>query len=281
MPQSFDLHQHLWPPALITALEARAEPPRLRGRTVELPSGSWELDLRTHDLDARLAALDRDEIDVAVISCAPTLELGPDLVEAYHEGIVEVLAAANGRLRALAHDSVREGFAGACVSAQQLADLDALAPLLGGIERSGGFLFVHPGPALTPPGAPDWWHSVVGYTAQMQAAYAAWLAGGAERWPGVRVLFAILAGGAPFQLERLASRGVDTRAVLHENVFLDTASYGERALELVLATYGVGQIVYGSDWPVIDVEPTLRSVRGFGQAVVDAVCRDTPARLLA
>jgi hypothetical protein len=32
---------------------------------------------------------------------------------------------------------------------------------------------------------------------------------------------------------------------------------------------------------VIDAEPTLRSVRGFGQAVVDAVCRENPARLLA
>jgi 6-methylsalicylate decarboxylase len=140
---------------------------------------------------------------------------------------------------------------------------------------------VHPGPAPAPPGAPGWWPSVVGYTAQMQAAYASWIAEGAEAWPDLRVLFAILAGGAPFQLERLASRGVVTRAVLHENVFFDTASYGERSLELALATYGVGQIVYGSDWPVIDVEPTLRSVRGFGQAVADAVCRDTPARLLA
>jgi len=278
---TFDLHQHLWPPLLIGALEARAELPRLRGRVLELPNGCWTIDLATHDLDARLAALDRDEIDVAVISCAPTLQLGEELVEAYHEGILEVVAASNGRLRALACNSVRDGFVGACVSARQLDDVDALAPLLAELERRDRFLFVHPGPALTPAGAPDWWAPVVGYTTQMQSAYAAWLAAGADAWPGVRVLFAILAGGAPIQLERLASRGVDTRAVLHENVFLETASYGERSLELAFATYGVGQIVYGSDWPVIDVEPTLRSVRGFGQAVTDAVCRDTPARLLA
>ena len=113
----------------------------------------------------------------------------------------------------------------------------------------------------------------------MQAAYAAWLAA-VRRWPELRVVFAILAGGAPFQLERLASRGVDTRGALHPNVYLDTASYGERALELTLSTYGVGQLVYGSDFPVIDSEPTLRSIRDFGQAVTDAVCRDNPARLL-
>jgi predicted TIM-barrel fold metal-dependent hydrolase len=114
----------------------------------------------------------------------------------------------------------------------------------------------------------------------MQAAYAAWLARDEGAWPRLRIVFAILAGGAPVQLERLASRGVDTRAILDPNVFLDTASYGARALELALSTYGVGQLVYGSDAPVIDAGPTLHSVRGFGQAVVDAVCRDNPARVL-
>ncbi len=277
---TYDLHQHLWPPALIDALRARRAPPRLRASTLELASGEWDLDLRCHDLDARLAALDRDEIDVALISCQPTLELDEALTEAYHEGVLELVAAADGRLRALGCSFTRPGFAGACVPAPALADLDALAPLLTELEGRGELLFVHPGPALTPPGAPSWWASVVGYAGQMQAAYAAWLARGAEDWPKLNVLFAILAGGAPIQLERLASRGVDTRAILHEHVYFDTASYGERALELSMATFGVGQLVYGSDWPVIDAEPTLRSVRGFGQAVVDAVCGNNPARLL-
>lgn len=278
---SFDLHQHLWPPGLIEALQRQQSPPRLRGGMLQLPSGEWPVDLKAHELDARLRALDEDEIDVAVISCPPTLELDEAVVEAYHEGVLEMVTASGGRLRALACGAVRDGFAGVCIPAASLADLDALGPLLAELEQRGELLFVHPGPEPVPPGAPPWWPSVVGYTAQMQAAYAQWLARGAGAWPGLRVLFAILAGGAPIQLERLASRGIDTRAVLYENVYLDTASYGERALELTLATYGVGQIVYGSDRPVIDAAPTLRAVRGFGQAVVDAVCRDNPARLLA
>ncbi|MFL5927654.1 MAG: amidohydrolase family protein [Gaiellaceae bacterium] len=277
---SYDIHQHLWPPSLIEALQSRHERPRLRRRTLELPTGDWEIDLTSHELGPRLAALDRDEIDVAVISCPPTLELDPDLVDSYHEGMLEVVAEADGRLRAFAYDAARDGFAGACVSALALDDLSALAPLLTALEGRGELLFVHPGAALSPPDAPAWWPSIVSYTAQMQFAYAAWLARGAADWPDLRVVFAILAGGAPVQLERLGSRGIETRAVLHENVYLDTASYGERALTLAFATYGVGQIVYGSDWPVIDPEPTLRSVRGFGQAVTEAVCRANPARLL-
>jgi predicted TIM-barrel fold metal-dependent hydrolase len=121
---------------------------------------------------------------------------------------------------------------------------------------------------------------VVEYTAQMQAAYAVWLAEGAKHWPNLRIVFAILAGGGPFQLERLQSRGVPGRDLLHDNVYFDTASYGHRALELCLATFGVGQLLFGSDAPVIDPEPTLDAVRGFGDAVMDALCNRNPTRLL-
>ena len=275
----YDIHQHLWPEALIAALQARRERPRLRGNVLELASDDWEVDLAAHALETRLALLDRDELDVAVISCPPTLELDEELTEAYHEGIFELVEAAGGRLQALACASVREGFAGACVAAAGLADLAELTPLLSELERRDAVLFVHPGPVEAPYGAPDWWPAVVGYTAQMQAAYAAWIAHGAAAWPKLNVVFAILAGGAPFQLERLASRGVDSRAALEANVYLETASYGDRALELSLATFGVGRLVYGSDTPVIESSATLRSVRGFGQAVADAVCRDNPGRL--
>src|SRR5262249_12924368 len=199
---------------------------------------------------------------VALLSCPQTMELDEGLVDAYHAGIAEVVAASGGRFLAFSYGTVVDGFAGVCVGADALLDLDRLATVCAELERRGGLLFVHPGPDSASAGRPDWWPAVVGYTAQMQAAYASWIADGVERWPRLRVLFAILAGGAPIQLERLAARGgLDTRTVLHENVFLDTASYAERSLELALATYGVGQIAYGSDVPVISGGATLRAVR--------------------
>jgi hypothetical protein len=280
MATVYDLHQHLWPPSLLTALRARSEPPRLRGDLLELASGIFPVQPDAHEPGRRLALLDEDGVDVAVLSCPPTMELDEALAETYHAGIADVVAASGGRFQAFSYGTVVDGFAGVCIGAESLLDLDGIEPLCSELERRGGPLFVHPGREPTTPDRPDWWPAVVGYTAQMQAAYAAWLAAGAARWPRLRVLFAILAGGAPMQLERLASRGLDTRAVLHENVFLDTASYAERALSLALSTYGVGQIAYGSDSPVIASAPTLRAVRSFGQAVVDAVCSDTPSRLL-
>jgi hypothetical protein len=277
-----DLHQHLWPEPLVDVLARRDRPPRLSGSLLELElERATEVDLAEHELDARLALLDRCGIDVAVVSLPPTLGIqDPELVEAYERGILELVGASSGRLVALGVGRAPDGFAGACVSAHALRDLDGVASTLDDLEAKGALLFVHPGPARHPDGAPDWWTAVVDYTAQMQAAYATWLAVGAERWPGLRVVFAILAGGGPFQLERLQSRGVPGRDLLFENVFFETASYGRRALDLCLATFGVGQLCFGSDAPVVDPEPSLDAVRGFGDAVADALCNVNPSRLL-
>jgi predicted TIM-barrel fold metal-dependent hydrolase len=279
---TIDFHQHLWPETLIRALERRSEPPRLRERRLELAiEPAIDVDLDVHLPERRLEALDRNGIDVAVISPAPTLELElhGELADAYHEGVTAVAAASAGRLVPLAHEACLPGFAGACAAAGTIvAGADAL---LAELDAAGQLLFVHPGtPTPSPAGGPGWWHAVVDYTAQMQQAYAAWLARDATRFSGLPVVFAILAGGGPFQLERMRSRGVQIRTVLHDNVYFDTASYGRRAIELCLSTFGVTQLVYGSDTPVIDPRPTLDAVRGFGDGVSELLLVDNPSRLL-
>jgi len=284
----YDLHRHLWPAQFVEALRARAEPPCLDGWTLRLADGEYRIQEDAYGPERCLAELDRDGIDVALVSLPPTfgLELLPAgeaerLVAAYHEGVLATVAGSGGRLRALAVDRPRDGLDGVCVAAAAFADLDALAPVLDELERRDELLFVHPGLAPVPAGAPSWWQAVVGYTAQMQAAYAAWLAVGIDRWPELRVLFAILAGGGPFQLERLQSRGFDARRAQRPTLFFDVASYGNRAIELCLATLGGGALVFGSDAPVIDPRPTLAAVRSFGEAVVNVVCHHNPEGLLS
>lgn len=275
----FDVHQHFLPAPVLDVLRARREPPRLTGRSLELREGSFPFDERAHDLGERIALLDRDGIDVAVVSLAPTLETEahPELRDAYHEGMLDVLAAAGGRLRALAAGERRPGFAGACVSAG--AVVGGLGDLPRELVDAGGVLFVHPGPPEPAVhGAPPWWAAVTDYTAQMQAAYFSWIAGGAARHPDLQVVFAILAGGAPFQLERLASRGHDA-STPYPALHLDTAGYGQRALELCLETVGPARVVYGSDVPVIDSAPTLAALGALDGPVLDTVSRENPARL--
>jgi len=282
-----DLHRHLWPEPLLDELRARSAPPCLRGWTLRLHDGDYPIDRDQYGPRRCLEELDRNCVELAVISCPPTLgveRLPPDegapLVEAYHDGMRAATAESGGRLLAFAMGQIEPGFVGATVPAAALLDLDAAAPLLDELERERRILFVHPGVPAASRSRPVWWPAVVDYTAQMQAAYAAWLAEGLDRWPDLRVLFAILAGGAPIQLERLFSRGFEVRRALAPTLYLDTASYGRRALELCLATYGGERLVFGSDGPVIETRLSLDPIRGFGQAVTEALCRDNPKELL-
>jgi len=253
---TFDVHQHLWPEQLIAALRRRDHPPRIDGDELVLEEGRFGAHLEDHTLHARLALLDAVGIDVAVISLQPTLACDgiPELVDAYHEGILELVEAAEGRLRAFAVAESREGFVGACVPAPSVvAGVDELAAELAG---EGKALFVHPGPVLPPPAwSPQWWPALVDYPAQMQAAYAAWLARGN---PELNIVFAFLAGGGPFQLERLRARG---GAVPRLSVYFDTASYGPLALRLTGEACGAGCLVFGSDVPVMDAEAAVAAVR--------------------
>jgi predicted TIM-barrel fold metal-dependent hydrolase len=113
----------------------------------------------------------------------------------------------------------------------------------------------------------------------MQAAYLAWLAGDATRHPDLRAVFAILAGGGPFQFERLQLRGPGPPPEARANAYLDTSSYGPRSLDLCLAACGAGRLIFGSDFPVLDVDATLRAVAELGEDVLAAVTSDNPARL--
>ena len=283
-----DVHQHLWPEPFLAALAARSRPPLLRGRELVLKGEPvWPLAVEQHDLGARLAAMDRAGLQYAVVSLQTTLgldRLPPDeadeLAAVWERGILELAAGSGGRILPLAAREPAPGFVGLCVSGAELSDLDALAPRLESLLALGGFLFVHPGGAVAPAGVPPWWTAIVDYTAQMHAAYARWLVAGAERWPELDVVFGILAGGAPIHLERMASRGVDERRSMLPHLWFDTATYGRRALDLAMSTYGVERLLFGSDIPVVDIDRAVDSVRTFGDAVANAVTSANPDRLL-
>jgi 6-methylsalicylate decarboxylase len=284
---TYDLHQHLWPDRFVESLRARDEPPALDGDVLVTVEGRFTIDPAEHSLTRRLVSLDRDGIDVAVVSLQTSLGLErlPEaeraaLEEEWAAGTRELLEQAGARIRAFSPSIVRDGFAGVSIGSTVLA-LDESAALLDEAQSAGALVFIHPD-AGQPSGAarPEWWDWVTGYPARMQEAYLAWLAFGRERWPSLRVLFAMLAGGGPFQLERLARRGVDVRSALDPNTFFEVSTHGRRAIELCIETFGVSQLAYGSDTPVVDAEPTLAAVRGFGDAVTHVLQSDTPTRLL-
>jgi hypothetical protein len=287
--KTYDLHQHLWPEAFVDALRARTEPPHLVGFELVTAEGSFPVDLEAHEPAKRVQALDRDGIDVAVLSLQPSLGLDAlaaeerdELEDAWADSVQDLVATGADRFRAFSPSRVRSGFAGVSLGSSTFADFEVSGPLLDAAATEGVTVFVHPDIHGPPdPAQPPWWEWMTGYPPRMQAAYLTWLAFGRARWPTLRVLFAILGGGGPFQLERLARRGIDVRSMLDPNTFFDVSTYGRRAMELCIETFGVDQLAYGSDTPIVDPLPTLDAVRGFGDAVTHVLQSDTPARLLS
>jgi 6-methylsalicylate decarboxylase len=299
MCPEIDIHQHLWPEPLLSALSLRREPPMLvrRGagwalRLVGEPEGP--VDLADHDPDARAALVHADGLDRALV--VPSTPLGIEalpageaepLLAAYHEG-VRALPDEFGAWAAVGLDDpdpvelarlLDAGFVGACVAAEALAgpeELERLGPVLETLERRGAPLLVHPGPApaTAAAGLPDWWAALTAYVATMQTAWHAFAVWGRVAHPGLRVCFAMMAGLAPLQRERLVARGGP--AISDPDVFLDVSSYGARTVDAVLREVGVDRLVHGSDRPVVPAAELP-----LGDAVHTALRQRNPARLLS
>ena len=261
-----DVHQHIWPAALIEALRARRRPPYLDGWTLHL-AGEPPFAVEPADHDPRrradlLAAVGFDRALVSLssplgIEYLPAAEAAP-LLAAYHDGAQELpeqfgvwaAAALDAPDPAALSAALDTGCVGLQLPATALADPAGLArcgPLLDVLERHDRPLFVHPGPAPVAEEVPGWWPALVPYVQQMHAAWFAFGVAGRAQHPGLRVCFAMLAGLAPLHGERAAARGGPVS--IDPDAFVETSSYAARAVGAVAQVLGSGLVVAGSDEP--------------------------------
>jgi hypothetical protein len=281
-----DLHQHVWTEPLLDALAARQCAPFVRrgdGLTVlhcpgELPC---VIDEAAESPAARARLLAADRLDQAVVAISSPIGiemLAPDVAE-------ELIAAHLDGVLALGHgfrawgpiparapepaavDAVlARGCVGISLPAAALADRSALhaaLPVLERVQACGVPLFVHPGGFASREACLDdplWWTALTDYVSQMQAAWLTFGAFGRRELPRLRVLFAMLAGGAPLLAERLSARGGPAIDLRDPETFYDTSSYGPMMVEAMARWVGPAQLVYGSDRPVIEPVPTGREV---------------------
>jgi len=282
-----DVHQHLWTEPLVEALERRTRLPFVRreGRLCvvhvagETPSA---VDLDSERPAARQLLLQRDGVDRALIALSSPLGIealpraeADGLIGAHLDGVA-ALGERFGAWGPLALDGIAaadvdaalaRGCVGVSLPAGALAtpsELDGLHSVLARIEQLKVPLFIHPGPGLAArlrePSLRDplWWPALTRYVAQMQAAWLALCAIVRREHPGLRVIYAMLAGGAPLLRERLLTRGGPAIDVSGPFDYYDTSSYGPVAVEAMARQVGPLQLLHGSDRPVAEPVATGR-----------------------
>ena len=282
-----DIHQHVWTGPLLDALTARRCLPfvqRTDGLTVlhgggELP---YVIDTAAESAERRAQLLRADGVDLAVVALSSPIgiealphDAAAELISAHLDGVLALGEgfAAWGPVPVSTPDPadvdavLARGCVGVSVPACALSGRDALdrmGPMLERVQAREVALFVHPGgvadgPAREAPlSEPLWWRALTDYVSQMQAAWLTFATHGRRELPRLSVVFAMLAGGAPLQSERLATRGgpaIDLRDAL---TFYDTSSYGPAIVEVMARLLGPDRLVHGSDRPVVEPVATGR-----------------------
>ncbi|MFC7593169.1 amidohydrolase [Nonomuraea antimicrobica] len=284
---SIDVHQHLWTSAFVDALRARTSPPHLDGWTLVLDGEPpYEVDPADHE------RRDTSGLELALVSLSSPLGiefLPPEecwpLLDAYHDGALS-LGEPFGAWASTCHSEpdpdrlakdLDRGFAGLQIPATAVPE-DRLLEVLTARDLP---LFVHPGAAAPMPGVPAWWPALVPYVQQMHAAWHYFHAFVRPRHPRLRVCFALLAGLAPLHSERLITRGGGGRGQVDRNFFVETSSYGPRAIDAIVRELGIDVVVNGSDAPYATApDPGMGAAAGHAIRVVNPVVYSAERRLV-
>jgi 6-methylsalicylate decarboxylase len=284
-----DVHQHIWTESLIDRLAARDVPPmvrRCRGLTVLHCNGEqpYVIDTVAEEPQRRARLVRQDGLDLALIAISSPVGIealprrsARELIGAHLDGVRALpdRFAAWGPmpLDGISADDVDDVLARGCVGVSLPAgalggvvQIVRMAPVLERIALRRVPLFVHPGPGLVQRQCeaeldePSWWRALTAYVAQMHAAWLTFTTSGRRQHPELVVLFAMLAGCAPLLCERLDSRGGPPVDLRDPRIFYETSSYGPAAVEMMATRVGAGQLLYGSDRPVIEPVATGREL---------------------
>ena len=282
-----DAHQHIWTEPLLERLAQRDSLPLVRyedGLTVlhSAAESPWVIDVTAESPERRAARVRDDGLDLALVAISSPIgiealprERALELIDAHLDGVLalptEFAAWGPIAVDGAAPDEVDHllgrGCVGISLTAGALASPDSferLGPVLERVGRRDVTLFVHPGrapgqrPIPSEFGEPLWWRALTDYVSQMQAAWLSFVTRGRREHPELKVLFAMLAGGAPLLAERLDARGGPSVDLCDPLTFYENSSYGPAAVEMMVRRVGEAQLLYGSDRPVIEPQPTGR-----------------------
>lgn len=288
-----DIHTHFIPPAFVDdARQGRA----IDGVTLEEREGqTWMVHPQGYryplaneffDLEAKLRHMDSLDIDVSVLSIAPTLlfywlDAAParDFCQMANEAMAEVAAQSDGRLYAMAtvplqdpEAAARElrravtelGHRGALIGTtmeDRRLDNPDFEPFFAAAEALGVPVVLHPYYVGLRPGLKDYYlTNLVGNPLETCVAAARLiLSGFFDRHPDLDIVLVHAGGYMPYQIGRV-DHGFrvrsETSAIIESppstylrRFYFDTITHAARPLEFLIDFVGADRVVVGTDIP--------------------------------
>jgi aminocarboxymuconate-semialdehyde decarboxylase len=238
------------------------------------------------DPEVRLNEMDRDGVEMQVLSATPVLfayerprEHALDCARLFNDAALELCAQGKGRLKSLCQVPLQDIEASCkelsrCMRAGHLGvqignhvgennlDDPGIITFLQHCADEGAAVLVHPWDMLAPQRMPKYlmpW--TVGMPAETQLGMVAMILGGAfDKLPSsLRICFAHGGGSFAFLLGRLENAW-QHHPVAHgvcelppsrylDRFYVDSAVFDERALQFLVGTMGDGRVMLGSDYP--------------------------------
>ncbi len=238
------------------------------------------------DPEVRLQEMDRDGVDVQVMSATPVLfayerpvEHALDCARLFNDAALELCSRGKGRLKSLCQVPLQDIDAACkelsrCMRAGHLGvqignhvgsknlDDPGVVTFLRHCADEGAAVLVHPwemfGRERMPKYMMPW---TVGMPAETQLAVVAMILSGAfDRLPStLRICFAHGGGSFAFLLGRLenawhhhpVARGESEHPPSHylKRFYADSAVFDQRSLQFLIGTMGADQVMLGSDYP--------------------------------
>lgn len=317
-----DIHTHYIAEELLELIDSGDGP---TGLSVEYRSGKDPLIAHDNglaypvfdmfsDTDAKLAQMDRDEIDMAIISLSPSLflywldpEETASVCQTLNDAATRIAAESGGRIRVMATVPMNDPAAaaaelrracgelghvgvqiGTSIGSRQLDDPE-LDVFFDAVEELSVPVMLHPYISMIAPPDPGvtGFHlaNVIGNPLETFTSAARLIVGGVfDRHPDLRTVLVHGGGAFPYQLGRLQHAyevREETKSIADkepfeylENLLFDTAIFDPKALEFLIRMVGPERVVYGTDLPFDMGDNGLRRVR----EVADA---DAAERILA
>ena len=238
------------------------------------------------DAEMRLQEMDRDGVEMQVLSATPVLfgydrpaEQALDCARLFNDAALELCAQGHGRLKSLCQVPLQDIEASCkelsrCVRAGHLGvqignhvgeknlDDPGIVTFLHHCADEGAAVLVHPWDMLSPQRMPNYmmpW--TVGMPAETQLSIVAMILGGAfDKLPAkLRICFAHGGGSFAFLLGRLENAW-QHHPVAHgvcelppsrylNRFYVDSAVFDARALQFLVGTMGAERVMLGSDYP--------------------------------